>query len=569
VSSARARAAFVARAEWLEQEASAKGDKGARARALLTVSELYAIVGDLERAELTAKQVRESSSALALGRQQARALMAQPRDEVRVVEALDLEARVSPTPAARAHAALLAAEMLRIAGDDDAAAKRYDAAMRAAPGDVRAPVARAVRALARDETASPALRMPDAPQLAPVAQAIGTALKLRGVERKDAGAPIEALPNDVMRRARAVLDKADVMSAAPLLAELGEVQGLTRGAMWLASALGATKPALRADAAEWLRKLVDDVDDLSRRALAACAVELGNAKLVDEAIGGGRGFLPAERASLRALVGLPLSPASEDIDAITSTAGLAPLAAALGAVTTPAGGDEREAEMRTRAERVAGSAGSRAAVRVGRLLAAGAAVSSIETALEAFGDAKPAGARAVALEMSARGGRFFEVCDAIQAWGEARDASDEARAQAALASAIVAERAGDRSRALEAFKAARRADPTCEVALRAVAALEETDLIAELNAMADELGDNVRGALARLEAVARGDALDDATRAELLEKAHRAAPDIPIAAFLAERIARRTGNIDEVLRWVRERRANATDAVESALDAVR
>jgi tetratricopeptide (TPR) repeat protein len=139
-----------------------------------------------------------------------------------------------------------------------------------------------------------------------------------------------------------------------------------------------------------------------------------------------------------------------------------------------------------------------------------------------------------------------------------------------VAAALVAVPSAERARALLAFTAARAADPTNEAALRAVGSLEPVDLVAELNALADELGDCPAGAVARLEAVARGEGvLPEPTRAHLLERAHRAAPSIPIAAFLAERIGRRAGDIEEVLRWVRERRANSVDPVEAALDAVR
>ena len=49
------------------------------------------------------------------------------------------------------------------------------------------------------------------------------------------------------------------------------------------------------------------------------------------------------------------------------------------------------------------------------------------------------------------------------------------------------------------------ADGTSEVAIRAIASLEQVDLVAEMNALADELGDGVRGAVARLEAVTLGE----------------------------------------------------------------
>ncbi|HEX3771425.1 MAG TPA: tetratricopeptide repeat protein, partial [Polyangiaceae bacterium] len=125
-------------------------------------------------------------------------------------------------------------------------------------------------------------------------------------------------------------------------------------------------------------------------------------------------------------------------------------------------------------------------------------------------------------------------------------------------------------RAVQAYKAARAADTTSEAALRAVADLDSIDLVAEMNLLADELGEGARAAVARLEAVTLGEGvLPEPTQAHLLESAHRAAPSLPIAGYLAESLARRGGDVDEVLRWVRERRSQLADPTESALDAVR
>jgi tetratricopeptide (TPR) repeat protein len=161
------------------------------------------------------------------------------------------------------------------------------------------------------------------------------------------------------------------------------------------------------------------------------------------------------------------------------------------------------------------------------------------------------------------------VSRTIEGWGAVRESADE-RASGALAAALIAEAAGDNARALEAYKVARKTDPSCEAALRAVASLESLDLAAEMSALAQVSGDGVRAALARLEAVVRGQGtLAEATELDLLGEAHRAAPNLPIATFLAERIARRAGNLDQVLHWVRERRKHSGDPVEAGLEGVR
>ncbi len=244
------------------------------------------------------------------------------------------------------------------------------------------------------------------------------------------------------------------------------------------------------------------------------------------------------------------------------------LAAALTAIATPTDVD-RAAQVRAHAERTAGSAEARAGVRLGRLLAASAPPDEVEAAMGAIHDRYAAETRALALEMAVRSGRTSEVGGALEAWGAGWGSREEG-AIGAIAAALTAERAGDTSRALDAFKAARDADPTHEAALRATASLGTIDLVAELNELAEELGDGIRGAMARLEAATRGEkTLPDRTRAHMLDKAHKAAPGLPAASFLAERIARRMGDVDEVVRWIRERRTEAPDAVEAALDAVR
>ena len=78
--------------------------------------------------------------------------------------------------------------------------------------------------------------------------------------------------------------------------------------------------------------------------------------------------------------------------------------------------------------------------------------------------------------------------------------------------------------------------------------------------------------MAWLEAVSRGEpTLDEGLRSGLLEAAHRAAPGMPIASFLAERSARRAGDVESVLRWIRERRSATSaspDPVQGAIDDV-
>jgi tetratricopeptide (TPR) repeat protein len=563
-----AREALLARAGWLEEEARALGDKIARARALLVCSEILATAGERERALAIAAEARDIAPSLPLAHRQARALMASPPDPEDLVEALDAEVKMTPAGPARVHSTLLAAEALRAAGDEEGAAKRLDQGARIATTDVRAPIARAARALAKGETASAALRLADSPELAPVADAINLALRLRGVDRKEVPGG-EPSASETLLRARQALDVGDVATAAPLVAKLADLPELSAGATWLAACLGAARPARRAESAKWLRDLIDRGDQEARRALLARGIELGDREMIAESLAAGGPLTSAERMALSALAGMPLTPVDGHLDATAATPGMTPLAAAVAALSKPQEGPDHPAQVRARAERTAGNPESRALVRVGRLLAGSAPAGDVDAALSALGESRSPAGKAVALEMASRAGRVLDVSTALETWGSGR-ASGEERAAGALAAALVAERAGHKVRALEAYRTARAADPTNEAALRAIASLEQVDLVAEMNAMADELGEGPRAALARIEAVTRGEGLlPEPTRADLLERAHRSAPTLPFAAFLAERIARRAGDVDEVLRWIRERRAANADPIEGALDGVR
>ena len=608
--SAGTRAALEVRGNWLEEEAQALVDKVARARALLACSEIFATAGDRERAQALAAEARDLAPTLALAHRQARALMPFSLSACEdYVEALDAEANLSPQGAAQIHSTLLAAETLRAAGQHEAASNRLENAARIAPCDVRPAVLRAALALSADAVGDAALRLPNSPHLAAVGEAVAACVRLRGIHAEDVALDAPAgehqevaehgsrppSPTEVLHRARQALDKGDVGEASVLVAELATLPELADAARWLAASLGATTAARRQEAAQWLRELAGGGDEEAGRALLARALELRDPERLTEALGSSGPLTSAERVTIAALGGLSLSATDPNLDLAASTPGMEALAAAITSIAMPSGAD-CEAQVQARTRRTAGSPNARTLIRLGRLLAASAPLIDIEAALAdvgvgraaALGGAHLLGSepprapgdiragethrtelRAVGLEMAMRGGRTSEVGAALEAWGGGWGSREDG-AIGALAAALVAERAGDRALALQGFKAARTADPGSEAALRAIASLEPIDLVAEMNGFADDLGDGPRGAVARLEAVARGEGiLPEPTRAHLLEQAHRAAPTLPIASFLAERIARRTGDIDEVLRWVRERRATANDPVEAALDAVR
>jgi tetratricopeptide (TPR) repeat protein len=560
------RAALEARAAWLEDEARATVDKVVRARGLLACSEILATVGDAGRAEELATEARTIAPSVALAHRQARALQPSPPDPDDLMVILDIEAKAAPGAPARAHTTLVAADVLRARGDEDGAAKRFDQAARLVPTDARPILARAVRALAKEDLSNIALRIPESGPLAPIGEAVASALRLRGVERGERKETEDKVPaaGEVLLKVRRALDRGDTTAAASLLAGLVSIPELTRGATWLAASLGAVSPSGRADAARRLEALADGGVENARRPLVARGLELSDPDAVARSLAGATGFSPAETLAIGALVGLR-PPSAEELAAVAAAPAMAPLVAAVGIATLPAGGEGAS----NRASYAAGTARSRASLTLGRLLAAGAATREVEAAVDALAADAPLSLPAIAIELAARAGNWAGVSRALEGWGAGRRSASE-RAVSALAAAMVAERAGDPQRAADAFDAVRKSDPLCEAALRALASLSVVDLVSELNVLADDLGEGVPAAILRLEAIARAEtSLPDPTRAALLERVHRAAPAIPIASFLGERMARRSGDVESALRWIRERQAQATDPIESAMDAVR
>jgi tetratricopeptide (TPR) repeat protein len=569
-----AREGLTARAAWLEEEARALPDKISMARGLLACSEILATTGDLERAHALASEARDLAPSLALAHRQARGLMPGPVDEAALIAALEAEVRVTPVGPARTHSTLLIAELLQAGGSADEAAKRFEQAARASTADVRPALARAARALARGELTNVALRIPAAGPLGALAGAVGAALRLRGVERDgrspaspapgqmkdDAGD--EPGPSELGLKIRQALEKGNVSASIGLVAQLGRVPELAPASLWLSAALAAPRAATRPEAARWLGELAQGGDLEARRALLARALEMDDVRAVQEALDAEGAFSPAERVVASTLAGIAVAADDPRVEALAATPGMEALAASVAAIAGAQGGGS------LRAARTAGAPEARARVRLGRLLATPGMQSEAEATARALGDAAPPSARAVGLEIAFRERRASEVSATVEAWGSAATSPEE-RAQGALAAALVAERAGDVPRALEAFRAARAGDPTNEAVVRAIAALAGEDLAHGLTGLADALHDGVRASMARVEAVTRAANMPDTERVELLDRAHRAAPALSLAAFLGESAGRSEGNLEEVLRWLRERRAATTDPVEAAFESLR
>ncbi|MFO0736221.1 MAG: hypothetical protein U0270_10085 [Labilithrix sp.] len=545
---------FLARITWLEEEARSLDDQIARGRALLACSELAAIVGDLERALAFANEAKAVAPSLPLAGRQARMLL--PREPDVLVDALDAEASDSPTSASRAHATLLAADLLRASGNGDAAIERWESAYKLEPSDPRAPVARAAIALAQESYQSSSLRIEGNSELVALEKAVATALRLRGVERPAAEVEDMAI-NDGLRHARNALVEGDVVSAAQSIGEIAAVPEVAHGALWLSAAIGATHIASRRGAGRSLKTLAGEDDPLARRQLAARGLELGDVELVTQALGGtAEAFTPAERAVIT-LLSSKESAAIDDatVAKLAADAELLPLADAVSALSPVIAEDGgREAIIRSR--RVSGKQPLRALTALGRLLAAKEPDLGIDEALETIAEPPTPSAAGVMLESAVRGKRWAEVSAALSKLS--------AEPAGNVAAAIVAERANDRERAKTAWRAAMNAGGGEGIVRIAAELDEDVDLGVELLRIADEQVDGLGPAVLRLEAAARKAGGDD-----LYERVHRAAPALGIGAFMAERVARRKGDVDEVLKWIRERRNDASDPFESALDAVR
>jgi len=550
-------------ASWLEAEA-ATATELVRARVTLSLSEIHAIVGNTARAQTFARQARDVSPQMVLAHAQARALesAAQPATtQAAAAEAAALVAEegFAALPALKQHAALLAADVLRQSGDPEAALRTVSAV--AATGDIRALVARSVFGLATNDldglTAFVAR-----PEAAAVRDALTSTLRLRGAAVGSPGAPSSPEGvTDALQAARLALSSGDAVAAAQCLATLRAVPELADGATWLAAALAATSTDGRSAALTWLAELAKAGDHRASRALAARAVESDDAAAVAAALALG-GFSIADEVALSALLEVDPRPS---LDALPPEMGA--LGAAVAATETLAN-DADGSLADARASRVVGTPRSRSARRMGRLLASGVSVERLESGLAALRETVPDVAGSLDLEFALREGAHSRISDLIQRW---RVPEPHARpADPALVAALIAERTGDAARALAAYRDARGLDRSSEVALRAIASLQtSTDLPGELNDLADELGMTTQGALARLEAVMREDSVDDATRTDLLDRAHQAAPLLPFAAFLAERIALRGGHVDDVLRWIGERRNAGADPTELVVDTIR
>jgi hypothetical protein len=554
------REAWLSRASWLEREARAAADRGAKTRGLLVASELFALAGDGDRAHELAVETRDLAPQHPLTHRQARALPLREQNHELLAQMLEAENRAVSAPVARAHGALFAAALARIVeGDRDAAQKRLDQAMRALPADPRAYVNRLASAIAEGATL-PKVRWPDAAEVAPLAAATATLQRWRG--SGDRPPSIDPHPADLLLSARAALATRDSSLVLSALDALGSATGLGKAAAWLAAAFALVRPSQDGQAAARLERLADgELGRAARRALIAHLLERGDR---DRA----RGMLErssddAFDAADRALLGVLAEAEPEALRGWLEALGRDDVGRALEApLRAAAGSPSAEPD---------GASNGDLWVRLARMLAARASEDTLLRALPDADDAVANGAlrQVLGAELDLALGRVAALAESFSKVGAALP--PEAQRDHALLAGLLFERSAD-PRARDEYESARRADPSCEAALRAQMALAPVEGHAELLAAhGAALEDPIAASLALLEAAhaveARGGGEEQYE--ELLRGAQERAPSLPFAAWLAERQARIRGEFDTIVDWLRERQNATEDPVEKAYDQAR
>ena len=543
------------RADWLEAEARRIPDPQTRSRALVIASELWAIAGNMERARRAAQDGNTAGRAAVAGRQ-LRWIAAASGDWKTVASTLEIELRSSSTQEARAHAALLDAEVHRLClGDAEAAKKKIDLAVRAQPDDARVHLENVVEALSAGD--KPEIELPETPDLSELSRAVEEVVALRAGDtargRKD--------PLSSFAAARRAIARGDRFAAATAVTELGAVDGLKDAATWLCAALLAHDAGSREESAVQLRSLIRGSDGRSaRRTLAARALELGDTSALLAALEPDDGtFTPADQLTLALLTGADAE-AIADLAESASDEDIAPLrAAALAAVghRTPEAGAEA-----FRAEAALG----RAMARAGEPGGIAALAPDIDRFSDSHGD-HPA-ARLLGLELAVANRNTASIAEAAAAL-PGRDSAPETR-DTALSRGLLLELAGNVEAAREAYHAASTADPDFEAALRArLPGLDEDAASAALATLADGSSDSAHGALTLIEAAVRSGMRDSRKVNEWLKRAATLEPSLGIAFRIGEQDARTNADPERLVEWLRARREASSDDVERSLDLVR
>ena len=548
-------AEWIARAEWFEQEAAANPEAGARA--YLAASELWAMIGEVERARSAAKRAMQAEPSLALAARQARQLAAVDGDYKAVTPILDVEARAATDPEARAHAAYLCAEVHRLVlRDPESAQRKLEQSFRALSTDPRPHVARLVGQL-ESSTNAPKVRWPDAAELAELAGASAELVRLRS--RTPPADATELTPVVAFEVARRALAAGDRSLAAAAVGNLAAVKGLEGGTLWLRAALLAPDAAERQDAiAALAAELEREPSVAAVRALAARALEHGDAVALAQVLAAstkvGEALSPADRLALAALTGSDADVMRSAVADLVEDERYRPLAAAATAVATPGAALPTD------------SPGD-ALAATGRQLGAAESLEDlarVTAALESLPEQERV-RQAFSLEVAVRQSALE---DAAVALADTPPGEDTVAGRAAAA--LIVERAGSETAASH-YAALIDASPAlAETAVRALldAGAAATGHLARI-ADALEGADPERQALLLLEAAMRTAPEHPDVALELATRAADLAPNMPITYNFATQLCRAQGDAARLVDWLEKNRSASTDPTERALDAVR
>lgn len=557
---------WTERAEWLESEAHAAADPVAKARTLLMASEIWALVGDIPRAREVATEASSLARSLPLVGRQLRALAAAEQDWKAVATALDLETRGAPSIEARVHAAYLNSEVHRLAlKDEPTSKKKLELALRANPDDPRAHVGKLIELLSK--TTGPArMRWPESVALAELVLATEESSRLRG--GTSASLPGNTVsPSLALEQARKSFAGQDRGLTANLVARLAEIEGVGPAALWLAASLSAHENKTRPEAMAWLERLLGGpADALARRTLAARALEQGSKQgIVTASEGETDAFRALDRAVLGALSGEGLETLGPLAQQLLESTEQRPLGAAIHAALShdPA------------PEQLAGTEAARAAQALGLAFTpppsvkSRAALSYLRAPTERFIAAAPQHPLGSALHlrfaMSDKQGPSLLQGVATLAEGDVAHARDES-----IATALIEELRGDHVASAQRYAAALEADPKAPSALRALLPGPDREATLRLLSRAAEASpDPIQSALFLLEAALRLGPEDAERYDELLRKAAEALPSLSLIHRLGEQQARSRGDAERLLSWLRARRQESEDPLETALDLVR
>ncbi|MCC6899581.1 MAG: hypothetical protein IT377_11435 [Polyangiaceae bacterium] len=553
--------ACLARAAWLEAEASHAEEPAVKARALLVASELFAMGGDSKRARALANQALALAPTTPLVQRQARLLAAQDDDYKAVLSALDTEAKSSANPAVRSHAVYLGAEVTRARlGDTAQADRRLDVLHKLDPSDPRQPLMKLARLLAATDKAPVAPPGLDG-DLADVGRAVVDLASLRKDTPPSPDSPMGAVH---FLRARRALARSDVARAGEAVAELSTLTGLELGARWLAASLLAPHSSTRPRAIELLRAIIADTESpAARRALAARSLEQGDPSGLGSLLGGHEAdsaeLSAADRTALAALTGAESALVDRWLGRIETDPRLTPLTAAASSATrapdAPLGA-------------TCGSDALRAGQALGRALVAsqaeGAEPGLLRSTLEAYAVVREDDPLVSVLEgeLALSAGAAGRVAQSL---GEGPQGERDKH----LAAALLLEIGRDADAAGRHWATALGADPSAEPAARALMATATPAGAADLLiGLADAVTDDTRKALFLVEAALRVGADSDDFPA-LIDRAVECAPELPFAHRLGKQHARQRGDAEALLARLRRRRAASDDPIESALDAIR